>query len=298
MSAEWLAADWGLSRLRLWAMRGAKLCGGAEFDIGAASLKKNEFENALLKAARPWLGKNTTPVYICGMAGSRQGWQEAPYRQTPCAPVGENKTMFARAPCKSGKVAAFLIAGLSQQNPADVMRGEETQIAGLLAQHPSFDGAVCLPGSHTKWARVKNGKVRRFTTMMTGEMFALLSQQSALRHSTSGEGFDMRAFNEAATTTMRRPTKTMSMLFSVRAESLLKNLKPAQARARLSGYCIGADIAAAASYCRAGTPVTIIGARGVGKLYQSALSARGIKAEWLDGGKAALKGLCAARKIK
>ena len=58
------------------------------------------------------------------------------------------------------------------------MRGEETQIAGFLALNPKFDGVICLPGTHTKWVHISAGEIVSFRTFMTGEMFALLSQQS------------------------------------------------------------------------------------------------------------------------
>lgn len=298
-AAEWLAADWGLSRLRLWAMRGDKSFAAVENDNGAATLTKPaHYENALIKTAAPWLHHPQTPVLICGMAGSRQGWRESPYRFVPCAPLADG-SLLAQAPGRDKRIRALLLPGLAQRQPANVMRGEETQIAGLLASMPKFDGAVCLPGSHAKWARVRDGMVRKFDTMMTGELFALLSQHSALRSAVNNAvnnhrgGFDKNAFAEAAEVAMRRPSQVAAMLFALRAESLLRKLPPAKARARLSGLCIGADIAAAASYCRG--EVMVIGAKNIGKLYQTALKLRGINAGLIDGNKASLTGLQAMR---
>ena len=98
-----------------------------------------------------------------------------------------------------------VLPGLSQARPADVMRGEETQIAGLLAADPGFDGVACLPGTHTKWARVSAGEVVSFRTCMTGELFALLSERSVLRHAVGGEGFEEAAFAEALSDAIARP---------------------------------------------------------------------------------------------
>lgn len=308
--AESLAADWGLSRFRLWALRGGRVIGEVENDNGAAKMTKAaDYESALLKAAAPWLPKAATAttkgkandgkiaVRICGMAGARDGWRQTPYRFVPCPPLAVNDAS-AKVPVRDSRIAVFIVPGLAQRHPCNVMRGEETQIAGLIAADAGFDGAVCLPGSHAKWARVKGGMVRRFSTMMTGEVYALLSQHSALRHCINNFGkkgidkdsFDESAFMDAAAEVMRRPSVMASKLFSVRAESILKNMPPKTARARLSGFCIGADIAAAANYWRNGK-VAIIGAGGIGKLYQTAMKLRGIKADIINGKKAALAGL-------
>jgi hypothetical protein len=76
------------------------------------------------------------------------------------------------------------------RNPPDVMRGEETQIAGFLAAAPGFDGVLCLPGTHAKWVQISAEEVVSFRTFMTGEMFDLLSAQSVLRHSIAGGSDD------------------------------------------------------------------------------------------------------------
>ena len=55
------------------------------------------------------------------------------------------------------------------------MRGEETQILGC-----GVEGTICLPGTHSKWVEVKNGRIERFSTAMTGEVYAVLKQHSIL----------------------------------------------------------------------------------------------------------------------
>ena len=107
------------------------------------------------------------------MAGARQGWIEVPYNDAPCAPSAVNAT---RAPkTRDPRLDVRIIAGVRQNDPApDVMRGEETQVAGILQQNPAFDGVICMPGTHTKWVRVSKGQIVRFQTCMTGEIFALI----------------------------------------------------------------------------------------------------------------------------
>ena len=60
------------------------------------------------------------------------------------------------------------------------MRGEETQILGVLAASGRGDGLFVLPGTHSKWARVEAGRIVGFATFMTGEVFAALKDHSLL----------------------------------------------------------------------------------------------------------------------
>jgi len=99
-----------------------------------------------------------------------------------------------------------ILPGLKQDKNPDVMRGEETQIAGFLAGNPDFDGVLCLPGTHTKWVHISAKEIVSFQTVMTGELFALLSQNS-VAHRTSMRSTQklwkpkgLPLFNTAATT--------------------------------------------------------------------------------------------------
>ena len=115
------------------------------------------------------------------MVGARQGWIEAPYASVPCTPA----TQTIAPECRDPRLEMHILAGIRQLHPPDVMRGEETQIAGVLLREPGFEGVICLPGTHTKWAEVAGGIITSFQTFMTGELFGLLSTQSVLRHSMS-----------------------------------------------------------------------------------------------------------------
>ncbi len=254
-----------------------------------SALSRDGFEPALLDLIEPWLGRDRISVVACGMVGSRQGWAEATYVSVPCPPLSSRTT---RPATKDSRLSVVLLPGLKQDAPADVMRGEETQIAGHLARNPGFDGVVCLPGTHTKWAQVSAGEVVSFRTFMTGEMFALLSKQSVLRH-TVGDGWDDDAFAGAVSDALSRPEANAARLFSLRAEGLLKGLAPGAARARLSGLLIGAELAAARPYWL-GQPIAIIGNAGFSQHYAEALAAQGATASVADATEATLAGLTAA----
>ncbi|MBO6882464.1 MAG: 2-dehydro-3-deoxygalactonokinase [Marivita sp.] len=289
---DWLAVDWGTSHLRVWAMtQGGTLQTRRSNDAGMGTLSRDGFEPALLDLAGDLLGAGKTPVIVCGMAGSRQGWAEAKYVPTPCTPPGIDRATYV--PTSDPRLSVHILPGVKQTNPADVMRGEETQIAGFLALNPKFDGVICLPGTHTKWVHISAGEIVSFRTYMTGEMFALLSQQSVLRHTVTGDGWDVSTFADAVSNGMSNPAELAARLFSIRAEGLLNDLHADQARARLSGLLIGAELAAARPYWL-GQHVALIGDDKLCKAYADALGAQGLPVERTDAERMTLEGLKAA----
>ncbi|WP_374392431.1 2-dehydro-3-deoxygalactonokinase [Tabrizicola sp.] len=273
LSPAWIAVDWGTSNLRAWAMGAdGRVLAEAESDEGMGKLAPSDFEAALLRLITPWLA-GTPPVLACGMVGSRQGWREAPYRAVPCTPL--DRAALIAAPTTDPRLRVTIAPGLMQADPADVMRGEETQIAGALRLMPGYDGILCLPGTHSKWAHISAGEVVSFQTFMTGELFALLSTASVLRHGMQGSGWDEAAFDTAVTDALSRPERLGARLFSLRAQGLIAGLTPDAARARLSGLLIGMELAAARPYWL-GQRVTLIGAEKLSTAYARALAAQGV----------------------
>lgn len=292
-SVALVAVDWGTSNLRLSLLDDdGKVLAERSSDRGMGSLAPSEFEGALLELIDADLPDNkVTPVICCGMVGAAQGWKEATYQAVPCAPPdGKGAT---RVDAKDPRISVWILPGLKQTNPGDVMRGEETQIAGFLAENPDFDGVLCLPGTHTKWARISAKEVVSFQTYMTGELFALLSKQSVLRHTVNGDDWDADAFVDALSDAMSRPQSIASKLFGLRAEFLVGDMTPSQGKARLSGYLIGLELAGARPYWL-GMPVALIGAPALCKLYQDGLSAQGVKASLHSVSDMTLSGLKAA----
>ena len=288
---DWIAVDWGTSNLRAWAMQGGAALEDAQSGDGMGTLARDGFEPALTKLIARWSLADGQPIIACGMVGSRQGWMEAPYRTVPCTPLAGD---FASTTCGTHPVR--IIAGLRQNLPADVMRGEETQIAGFLALNPGWDGVICLPGTHTKWVEVSAGEVISFQTYMSGEMFALLSTHSVLRHSVAGEGWDAEAFAAAVDDAMSKPERLAARLFSLRAGDLLNNTKAGTSRAQLSGLLIGAELAAARPYWL-GRQIAIIGGSTQSELYAAALKAQGVPAIITNAERMTLEGLIAAYRL-
>lgn len=288
VAPAWIAVDWGTSNLRAWAMGPeGQVLAEASSDEGMGKLTREGFEPALLRLIAPWLA-GTPPVVACGMVGSRQGWCEAPYRTVPCTPV--DRSALVMAPASDARLKVSIAPGLKQVSPADVMRGEETQVAGALRMMPGYDGVLCLPGTHSKWVHISAGEVVSFQTFMTGEMFALLSEASVLRHGMQGGGWDDAAFDTAISEALSRPERLGARLFSLRAEGLIAGLSPQAARARLSGLLIGTELAAAKPYWL-GQRVTLIGAEKLSAAYARALSSQGVDAQRLSATDCTLAGL-------
>ena len=285
---DWIAVDWGTSNLRAWAMASTGPVAEAGSADGMGQLAHDAFEPALIRLIEPWLMTGVTPVIACGMVGSRQGWHEAPYRTAPCTPL--DAAQLTHVATKDPRISFAIAPGIKQLTPPDVMRGEETQIAGALMLQPEFDGVLCLPGTHTKWAHVAAGEVVSFQTFMTGEIFALLSTQSVLRHGMTDGGWDDTAFDQGLADGLSRPDRIAARLFSLRAEGLIAGLQGPQARARLSGLLIGTELAGARPYWL-GQKVAIIGSAKLSAAYARALAAQGLDALILPADDCTIAGL-------
>ena len=287
---DWIAIDWGTTNLRVWAMSDAgEVQHEASSDQGMLNVPSGGFEEKLLDLIDAWLSpEKPTLALAAGMVGARQGWAEAPYAELPCS--GLDVGAMIRVPVSDPRLDMRILPGLCQRDPADVMRGEETQICGFLSEHPDFEGMICLPGTHSKWVEVRDGQVTRFHTALTGELFALLSEQSVLKHSMS-DGWDDAAFLDGVRGGMRAPEALIANLFAIRAASLLQDVAPGAGKARLSGMLISAELAAA-------TPeigqVALIGSGKMTDLYSQALIAHGIRPIPFDAGRATQTGLTSA----
>ncbi len=291
--AALIVVDWGTSRLRarLVDAQGNPIAEAASDEgIGqVAGAHEEVFERLVGK----W---PLVPAIMSGMVGSRQGWREAPYLECP-ATTDALAGRLVRLTTARGRTVAIVpgIMVRSTDRDGDVIRGEETQIAGLVEHMPGFAGLCIMPGTHSKWVSIAEGAVVTFQTYMTGELFDLLSRHSFLRHSVaSGEG-DIAAspdFALAVKRTAERGLPFLSAIFSVRARQLLDGVDGAANRAYLSGLIIGAEIAAARAELEVpGRALAIVGARSLAHAYARAFAVLGRQVETIDGDEMAIVGL-------
>ncbi len=293
---DWIGVDWGTTFLRAWAIsREGQVLAKLSSQDGMAKLAPGEYEAALISLVGGWLNPNKTiSIIACGMVGSRQGWIEAPYLGVPCLPLAPQQ--LVKPQTTDPRIDVYVVPGIKQQNPPDVMRGEETQIAGFLAMEPDFEGTICLPGTHTKWVRIVQGEIKGFGTFLTGELFSLLSKQSVLRHCVAEAGWDEAVFLKGVSGAFSNPELFAADLFAIRAETLIGDLSSQAARSKLSGLLIGLELHGAQKYWL-GQPVVIIGESQLSNIYAQALKSKNSAARIINSQDITLEGLNRARQI-
>jgi 2-dehydro-3-deoxygalactonokinase len=269
-----LAIDWGTSSLR-----GALLDSNGQVlqehhtARGILSVAPGEFASVFEANFGQWMRAAGTFCLISGMAGSQQGWREAPY----CAcPAGFDEIAAQLTWMEAGRIA--LVPGLRCEHAgvADVMRGEETQVLGTLQLLDRQDGLLVLPGTHSKWVTVQAGRITQFTTAMTGEFYALLRQHSLLARSLpeqDGE-IDWPAFDQGVALALRSPAGLLQTAFSVRTHALFGRMAGPALPSYLSGLVIGDELRA--QRLPAGTQLLLVGADALTQRYERALAQRGV----------------------
>ena len=224
---------------------------------------------------------------LAGMIGSNRGWTEAPYVRCPVTlPLLAERLAWV----EPGRTAIVPGACVDDGDTAEVMRGEEVQLLGAAAAGlVPPDAALCLPGTHAKWATLEKGALTRFLTVMTGELFALLRGHSILAGQLKGPTEASEAFCEGVRRSLAGCTLPAD-LFGTRARMLLGKLSDADAPSYVSGLLIGADVRIGLSVVAEG-PVALIGDPALTRLYGAALRQAGRGFVEIDGERAFLAGI-------
>jgi len=265
-----IGLDWGTSSLRAYHFDGlGRIAETRARPWGIRQLPDGGYDAALADITAGW---PALPRLACGMVGSRGGWREVPYLDLP-ADIARLGDALACLRAADG-MDVHLVPGLRDPQGPDVMRGEETQLAGALALQPTLAGASSwiLPGTHSKWAAVRDGVVTGFRTLMTGELYAVLQRHSILGGNTPAEE-DAAAFARGvAAARDSGAAGALSRLFSTRALMLDGVLAPASAPDYLSGLLIGEEFRAALAdgLARRDTPLQLIGDAALCERYRRA----------------------------
>ena len=242
-----ISVDWGLSSFRCRLLdAGGTILDTRQSSRGVRAVEGRDFRAALLTMVGDWIAAQPgTPLLLSGMIGSRLGWIEAPY--VPC-PAGLAEIASALLPLDiAGLPRTFIVPGVEFQTSerTDIMRGEECEILGCLGDPAARAALYLAPGTHSKWIDVDGDRITGFTTAMTGELFALLSTQSALAEMVSGTAVDAASF--AAGLVMARHAfargGVLPLLFRIRSDGVLGRRRPPQSRGLLSGMLIGSELA-------------------------------------------------------
>lgn len=264
-----IAIDWGTSSFRAHRLdtQGSILESRAS-NQGILNVAPGQFPHVLEAQISGW---KEAPIVMSGMVGSRQGWMEAPY--IPC-PAGFNEIAEKLLEIRWDSRRAWIVPGLSCSDTAgvpDVMRGEETQILGC-----GVEGTICLPGTHSKWVEVKQGRIERFSTSITGEVYAVLKQHSILGRMMEEGRPDAGAF-AAGVGRSGDAGGVLHHLFGVRTRGLMGELDAAASASYLSGILIGHELRS-----HDAKQFHLLGAPALAALYQQAAAMLGIETRTLD----------------
>ena len=265
---RWIAVDWGTSSFRAYLVEDKIVKDTIETKDGMKFIKDNDFENTFINLIGKWLIKDKkTDVLASGMLGARQGWIEAPYEKAPC---NLNNLNFISPTLIDSRVSLKIFSGISQNDPPDVMRGEETQIAGFLSDNFQFKGSVCLPGTHSKWVQVNQNNLVKFKTFMTGELFEIISKNSVLVHSVVSDEFDKAEFLKSADKILKCPKLFGNSLFQLRADDLINSGSAVIYKSRLSGYLLGLELLGSLEFWE-NNDIVLIGNKNLVDLYGDVL---------------------------
>ena len=266
---KWIAVDWGTSTFRAYLVQNNEVSDTIETKDGMKFVKSHLFEQTLLSLIDRWLDNDKiTEILASGMVGSKQGWEEAPYQKTPCNLKSLN---YITPSLKDNRISLKIFSGVCQINQPDVMRGEETQIAGFLNENPNFNGSICLPGTHSKWVEIKNNNIVKFKTFMTGELFEIISKNSVLMHSVKAEKIDKMELLKSVDEILQKPELFSNALFQLRADDLINSKDHTIYKSRLSGYLLAVELLGSMEFWK-NNDIILIGNQDLIEMYQFILN--------------------------
>ncbi len=277
---RFIVADWGTTRFRGYLMENETVLDQVSSNEGVSALEKGQHRDVFLRQCGRWLeAEPKAPVLLVGMVGSREGWVEAPYASCPAGPA-EIAGALVPVDLENGRQGHIIPGLFCEPAPgaADVMRGEETLVMGTGVE----DGLICSAGTHPKWILMRSGRIERFATYMTGEMYALLREHSMIgRPATEPQdpkGFDL-GLEAAERNQGDNGVGLLHLLFSARASVVSRRMDSGLLAPYLSGLLTGDEINGALSQFGRPSSVTILAEQGRADLYVHALERHGIKAE-------------------
>lgn len=257
-----IAIDWGTSSFRAYRLDAqGSIVEARSAPLGILSVAPGQFAQVLEEHTAGW---SERPIVMSGMVGSRQGWVEAPY--VPC-PAGLDEIAAAMREVAPG---IWVVPGVAcREAVPDVMRGEEVQVLGA-----AREGLICLPGTHSKWVEIEGGKIRRFRTHMTGEVYAVLKAHSILGRMMEEGPADAGAFAQGVERS-GEAGGLLHHLFGVRTRALMGELSASSSY--LSGILIGHELRS-----QGAGAFGVLGAPELAALYRQAAGVLGMQAEILD----------------
>lgn len=296
-SARLVALDWGTSSLRAWLLgEGGRVLEVRRPGRGLLSVTRTvdrrdsgalaaAYEDVFWRTCGDWVQEHPgLPAVACGMVGSRQGWREAGYLTVPASLrlTAEDLTTVEHRAGVAHLVPGLRVPTAVDGPPGDVMRGEETQIVGILdvARDGDEPLALVLPGTHAKWVTVRDHEVTTFTTSTAGELYGLVLQHGILGRTAAPEVPDEAAFHRGAAAASSPSARgALVELFGARVLALEGVLPPSSVPDYVSGVLIGDEVAHLLPVLGDPRRVVLCGAEGLCRRYAGVLATAGVDAE-------------------
>ncbi len=291
MNTHWIAIDWGTTNFRAFLLESAgnqsHVIEQYESPKGILSVQNQDFEGMLIAEIGQWfVNFPERLILMSGMIGSQQGWHEVPYLSLP---AGLNEIcQSAHHFTLNNKNPAIIIPGMTTSSPyelPDVMRGEETQLIGLL-DNTALAQLILLPGTHSKHAEIENGQILAFTSFMTGEIYQLL-----LNHSMVGKGLSTQVDCESSfidgVITAQSDAPLTHLIFSSRTKRVLNKLPNSSVSSYLSGLLIGYELARVPHNLM----ITVIANHALSQLYLKAGEALDLSFKQISSEEAFIRGI-------
>lgn len=283
--SRFIGIDWGTTNRRCYLIQDGKAVESVEDATGVLATDQAGYPRAVAALRDQW---GDLLVLIAGMAGSNRGWRDAGYVDCPVRIESLAGAIMWIDPGRTG-----ILPGAAQRGAQpDVMRGEEVQFLGAVsAGLAPPDALLCQPGTHCKWAHVRDGAIIEFSSAMTGEIFALLRQHSLLAPQLGGRACDSPAFRQGLADAAE--LGLLRALFKTRSASILGEMSEADSASYASGVVIGSDVSFQNA---AGHQVHVLAPPDLCALYTSAIEHFGGSAVQVDSRTSFIAGLDAMRK--
>ncbi len=293
-TSAFIGVDWGTSSFRAWLFdRKGRVLDTVQGPFGITQIKEQAFEKTLQIEIGGWLSEHRgIAVIMCGMIGSAQGWYEAGYLS---GQIGVNELSAGTVRVPDTNLNAMIIPGVrgvSVDGHHDIVRGEETLLAGWLQKQKDGEAVFCLPGTHSKWVVVRKGQIDQLTTFMTGELFELMQTRSILaplieNKAVSDTNSDIFC---AGLKLAQGPAGVLHQMFAIRAGILTGQFAKSDALTLLSGLLIGAECVAVKSLVK-NKSVTLMSSGALMRAYQNAFEHFGMVFNVADSEQSAQTGL-------
>jgi 2-dehydro-3-deoxygalactonokinase len=289
-AASIVGINWGSSRFRAYLIdANGTVSDSIDKPSGVVGLDRKSMTALVEDVAARWTLHSG--IYLAGMIGSNVGWVEVPYAN---APAGAAELAAAVAAPQMGRVAVRIVPGIACtrtfDNSPEILRGEEIELLGLAALHGG-GGLISLPGTHTKWAQLEQGRVVDFFTSMSGEIYDRLTTQGLLASIVEGDAQDGGAFLDGVEAGRARSLGITTLLFGARARVIRNALPRRDAASYLRGLLIGSELADAERiFGIDGKTIPVVGNGPLSRLYASALAASGARAVLVPSQEACARG--------